>query len=426
MAVNISTVSKVYFDRFNHREPELTIPVPSNLELIVVIPCHNEPDLIRSLQSLKGATVPCNVSVEVITVINHGVNASEDLVKQNEQTLLLADEFAIINNSDSISFQTIKVFDMPPKKAGVGLARKIGMDEALNRFSNIERDGLIVCFDADSLCESTYFEEIISHFIKYPKTPGCSIHFEHPLEGNEHTKEEYNAIILYELHLRYYKNAQQFSGLPFVFHTIGSSMVVRASSYAKQGGMNKRKAGEDFYFLNKIIQLGNFTELNSTKVIPSPRISDRVPFGTGKAVGEIVTDNQQGLETYNFQIFKELKKFVNEVLENSKNVKPSKLHRLINGFIYVEEMEVKVGEIVKNSTSNASFITRFFKVFDAFWVLKYVHFARDNFHKQVSVLKASNDLLLEMEVISNPLKTEQEALEKFRVLDKNRQVNNSI
>jgi len=422
MAKEMRSVAAVYFDRFNHRELELNSPVPSNLELIVVIPSHNEPDLLGSLQSLKDAFVPNGFSVEVITVINHGVNTDSDIVKQNETTTIQANQFSLENNSESITFKSIEVFDMPPKKAGVGLARKIGMDEALNRFSKINKAGIIVCFDADSLCEVNYFEAIIAHFKKHPKTPGCSIHFEHPLEGNNHTIEEYNAIILYELHLRYYKNAQQYTGLPFVFHTIGSSMAVRASAYAKQGGMNKRKAGEDFYFLNKIIQLGNFTELNATTVIPSPRISDRVPFGTGKAVGEIVSTDVGSLETYNFRIFVELKAFVSDVLIKNKKFNTSKLSSLINQFINVRELDVKIAEIANNANSEEAFITRFFKVFDAFWIMKYVHFARDNFHKQVPVLAASNELLLELGVINQPLKTELEALIKFRILDKNRVV----
>lgn len=422
MAKDIRSIAAVYFDRFNHREPDLLGLVPSDLELIVVIPCHNEPDLPGSLQSLKDAFVPMDVSVEVITVVNHGVNIGGSIVKQNEITVVQANQFSLDNNSESITFRTIEVLDMPPKKAGVGLARKIGMDEALNRFSKINKDGVIVCFDADSSCESNYFEAILSHFKKHPKTPGCSIHFEHPLEGNSYTVEEYNAIILYELHLRYYKNAQQYTGLPFVFHTIGSSMAVRASVYAKQGGMNKRKAGEDFYFLNKIIQLGNFTELNATTVIPSPRVSDRVPFGTGKAVGEIVSTEQATLETYNFRIFMELKAFVGEVYKGNKYLNTRNLSTLINVFINPEDLDVKIAEIAKNSNSEEAFIIRFFKVFDAFWIMKYVHFARDNFHEQVTVLAASNELLLELGVISQPLKTELDALIKFRILDKNRAV----
>ena len=40
--------------------------------------------------------------------------------------------------------------DMPLKHAGVGLARKWGMDEAVARFAHIQRpEGLIITLDAD-------------------------------------------------------------------------------------------------------------------------------------------------------------------------------------------------------------------------------------------------------------------------------------
>ncbi len=70
--------------------------------------------------------------------------------------------------------------------------------------------------------------------------------------------------------------------------------------------MNKRKAGEDFYFIQKIIELGNYTELNTTGVIPSPRISNRVPFGTGKAIGDWVKQGSEEYFTYHPQTFRDL------------------------------------------------------------------------------------------------------------------------
>ena len=38
-------------------------------------------------------------------------------------------------------------------------------------------------------------------------------------------------------------------------------MAVRADAYLRQGGMNRRKAGEDFYFLNKFMVLGGYGEM---------------------------------------------------------------------------------------------------------------------------------------------------------------------
>ena len=75
----------------------------------------------------------------------------------------------------------------------------------------------------------------------------------------------------------------------------------------RQGGMNKRQAGEDFYFLHKIIPLGHFGEINTTRVIPSPRPSDRVPFGTGRAVRDYLATHK--FETYPLEAFRDLKQF---------------------------------------------------------------------------------------------------------------------
>ncbi|MEZ4848575.1 MAG: hypothetical protein R3B93_08135 [Bacteroidia bacterium] len=71
------------------------------------------------------------------------------------------------------------------------------------------------------------------------------------------------------------------------FHCVGSSMAVRSIAYQKRGGMNRRKAGEDFYFLQKFIAEGTLAELSTTKVIPSPRASEKVPFGTGRAIKKL-------------------------------------------------------------------------------------------------------------------------------------------
>ena len=93
-------------------------------------------------------------------------------------------------------------------------------------------------------------------------------------------------IQLYEDYLHYYKKALDYAGFPDSIYTIGSAFAVRADAYVKQGGMNRRQAGEDFYFLNKLTKLGKITEINDAYVYPSARVSDRVPFGTGAAMNK--------------------------------------------------------------------------------------------------------------------------------------------
>ena len=171
---------------------------------------------------------------------------------------------------------------------GVGLARKTGMDEAVRRFNSIDNpDGVILNLDADCLVEKNYFVSVCNELLKKKDRTACSIYFEHPLSGNDFPENIYKYITLYELHLRYYFQGLAYSGFPYVFHTVGSAIAVKALPYIKAGGMNRRQAGEDFYFIQKLVPAGGYFNLNSTTVYPSPRASSRVPFGTGASIGKL-------------------------------------------------------------------------------------------------------------------------------------------
>src|SRR4030095_9895180 len=122
-----------------------------------------------------------------------------------------------------------------------------GMDEALRRFDEVGwAEGIIAGYDADCRCETNYLTALERHFQKNSQSPGCSIYFEHPLSGPL-SPAVYEGAAAYELHLRYFVQALRYAGFPHAHHTLGSCMAVRACTYCKQGGMNKRKAGEDFY-----------------------------------------------------------------------------------------------------------------------------------------------------------------------------------
>lgn len=252
-----------------HNKPSL------NLGIIIVIPCYDEDFLLLTLMSLKKCELP-DCDTEVIVVINHAVTEKKAVIDRNNATYDQALIWAKNNSKTRLKFHLIYEDKLSKKHAGVGLARKIGMDEACFRLEKIKnKKGIIVGFDADSRCQRNYLVAIENHFRAHPKTPAASIHFEHPVMGIDHENSVYDAIVLYELHLRYYVHAQIFTGFPLAVQTIGSSMAVRSDAYQKQGGMNKRKAGEDFYFLHKFTPLGGYSEIKTTTVIPSPRISHR-------------------------------------------------------------------------------------------------------------------------------------------------------
>jgi len=390
-----------YLKKYGFCSPQLKAPINHDVNLIVVIPCFNEPDLISSLNTLLDCVKP-NCNVEVITVINASERSSIEVKEQNIITLNQVKAWADLNNTDALKFHFIINNDLPKKHAGVGLARKIGMDEAVARFHSINKDGVIVCFDADSKCDKNYLVEIEKHFNKNPKTPGCSIHYEHPIEGDEFELSIYEGIINYELFLRYYNQALIFCGLSYAFQTVGSSMAVKSSAYQKQGGMNKRKAGEDFYFIHKIIALGGFTNLTSTKVIPSPRVSDRVPFGTGRAIGEWIDENRDDYKTYDFRIWKIIKLFV-AIIPQLETQNTNELdffnepeNQVFIDFLNENNFVEGLNEIRKNSTNTKGFVKRFFVWFNAFRLLKAVHYLRDHQYQNQSIFNEAKVLAKEL------------------------------
>lgn len=399
-------------------------PPHPDLNLVVVIPAYREDELLTSLESLANCDAPSG-AVEIIVVLNDSEEDTKKIKKENQTMYQQACDWGLTHSSGLRKFHVLYHTNLPAKHAGVGLARKIGLDEAVYRLIQAGNPkGILSCYDADSDCDKNYLTELENHFLNQPKLQGCSIYFEHPIKGNDFDENIYEAIIAYELHLRYYIHAQRYAGFPYAFQTIGSSMAIRADAYQQQGGMNRRKAGEDFYFLHKFIPLGQFDELRTTRVIPSPRISERVPFGTGRAVGTLV-QSEEALTTYAPQSFEDLQALF-KVASKFFKIKPLALKALIAGFseavrefLVLINFSEKLTEIRSNTTNLKSFEQRFFRWFNAFMVMKYLHFCRDNFYDNHPVADAARWLLKEYH--QQPVTKRHNSvnlLNRFRELDK--------
>lgn len=412
----MTTLSKVhidnYFKRFATREALITEAIDSSCEMIIVIPCHNEPDLIGTLESL----MHCNQAisaVEVIIVINEkSGNSNQGLHEQNLKTISDFNQWKSIHTNNHINFHLIEALNMSAKHAGVGLARKIGMDEALRRFDSLGVDGTIICLDADCHVSGNYLVAIEKEFTQLSAGLG-EVHFEHQFEL-EHNTNLRLGIINYELFLHYYVEGLKKAGFPNAIQTIGSCMLVRASTYAKHGGMNKRKAGEDFYFLHKIIPHEEFIEVKEATVYPSCRTSDRVPFGTGKAQQDWLDQNTHDYWTYDSRVFYELKSlldhFENFYTHDIKTV-IQKLPEVPKDFIRHHNYQEKISLIKSNCKSLEQFKKQFFIWFDGFLCMKFVHFVRDNYYPNRLINDSVNTLLglneSKIETLLNRLRRKQ-------------------
>jgi len=409
-----------YFKRYGYDYSSISVDPNPETKIIITIPVFNEPHITLVLNSInKCDRSTCNV--EVIALINSGYKNNELTQEQNKKTYQECLSWIDSNKSEGIDFHFMLLDKLPEKHAGVGMARKIAMDEALRRFQEINTDGAIVCLDADCTVDVNYLQCLEKEFLNTDGKAGV-VQYNHKLDGVNN--ELLDGIIQYELGLRYYSQGLKFAHYPYHWHTIGSCMIVRASTYALAGGMNKRKAGEDFYFLHKLMPLGDFKVINNTCVYPSGRTSDRVPFGTGKAMLAWIDEGKSQLTTYNFQSFEDLKRLI-ECMNAWYGIKSKKeygqllttMPDTIVQFLEENDFYNQSMEIQKETASEEAFSKRFFNWLNGFKVLKFIHYCRDQHYPNATVNTTCKNLL-DTQNVKYPDNCEtEELLQIFRRLD---------
>lgn len=409
-----------YISRYNAHPQLCHAPVPDDLRICVILPCINEPDVITSLESLYACTPPSG-SVEVIVLINASDASPAHVLVQNEQTFRAVKQWRSARSDTWIHTHVALVHGLARKHAGAGWARKLAMDESLRRFAAASNPlGVIASFDADAVCSTNYFTELERLFAD-EEISGCSIYFEHRLDRADYSPQHISAIQHYELHLRYLTQAMRWANAPYAFHTVGSSMAVRVRDYIKIGGMNRRTAGEDFYFLHKIIPRGRFTDLCSATVYPSSRVSDRVPFGTGAAMRLAAEAGSADYMTYRFSSFngiKQLFAIIDALYACDDTSAACRLYLDADMCRYLAENGIaeEVKHIKANCASAGSFRIRFVEWFNAFRLIKYLNWMHDGKNERSGVVGECAQLL---DALNIPVgNTICEMLEIYRRLDR--------
>lgn len=268
---------------------------------VVVIPSLAEGDgLFATLRSLEANPPQWQDRFLVLVVINHGEQASCGEKSQNMQDLARLIDWPA---KSTLSLGWVDAAspdrELPVKQAGVGFARKLGMDLALPCL-DWQKDPLLVCLDADTLVEPNYLQEIVAHFQR-SQAGATVLPFRHQ-QADDAVQQA--AIDRYELFMRSYVYGLRLAGSPYAFNSVGSTIACRAQAYVRCGGMNSRKAGEDFYFLQKLAKTDGVDLMTGTMVFPEPRVSTRVPFGTGRSMGRLLEGDTQGVRFYPVAVFR--------------------------------------------------------------------------------------------------------------------------
>lgn len=392
-----------YLDVYAEKGPwTLTANALDGIDHAVVIPALAEyPHLLETLHSLSLNSPDELKKTLVVCVVNNRAFpfAEAEDIANNRQTLSLLDSLikgANVEMSDEIHHQWFRhIVHSPmrlayvdasstglelPEKAGVGLARKIGMDLSLSVMTGKKDEAnLLFSLDADTLVETNYLLQARRHFSRRNQLAAV-VPFAHRKSKDGAVQD---AIATYEAYLRYYVVGLRHARSPYAFHTIGSTIVSTARAYAMVRGMPKRLAGEDFYFLNKLAKLHPIGLIEGTAVYPSPRHSSRTPFGTGKKVGQLVAEADEDYLFYHPEIFTIIRNWFIliernphqeglEILRKAEDIDPA-LQMYLNEIGFVQTWD----KLKKNFPLKTNLLKQFHAWFDGLATLRLVHYLTD-------------------------------------------------
>jgi hypothetical protein len=398
-------------------------------QYIIVVPAIAEsdtlPKLIKSLE--KNDKLELHNTLLLI-VVNNCVSSSEEVKNDNQKTLSYLRKIKFKVNISFIDACSAEK-EMDDKNGGVGLARKIGMDLALSKFDYLSiNKNIILCTDADCIVDSDYVSEISQEFNRN-NLEAAVVNFTHDISGrNDETK----AIICYEIFLRYYVLGLKFAKSDYAFHTIGSTMLCTPEAYCKVEGMNKRKAAEDFYFLEKLAKIYPIGELKSAYVYPSKRGSWRVPFGTGRSVDRYLSNSRDEYLLYDPKSFIILKTWLevfydksssqpelvsgsstsintkeeipkqvrNDIIINQSSLlKIAKnIHPALSDFLTQQDFENFISKVLLKNKNPIEIEKQKHFWFDAFRTLKLIHYLRDETYPNINMFDAIDELLKFMNI----------------------------
>ncbi|PKL82232.1 MAG: hypothetical protein CVV24_11210 [Ignavibacteriae bacterium HGW-Ignavibacteriae-3] len=378
---------------------------------IVVIPAIEEyKNISRLLESFLQNDIRCFNDTLVLFVVNNLRSSNAAVKEDNLKSLQMIRQIIagkaetdlernILNTGLNVGLADASSsgLEMPEKDGGVGLARKIGMDLALRQFDfSNNRTKILICLDADCTIGKNYLSSIVRAF-EVPGTNAAYVQYEHRLPESEIHRR---AIISYEIFLRYYVLELKYADSPFAFPTIGSTMICDYESYIRIGGMNKKKAAEDFYFLEKLAKITEIKKIDSAKVYPSSRGSWRVPFGTGQRVNRFTAGTHEEYVLYDPESFNILKQWLNvfnsdkilsadEYLREAESISP-----VLHKFLLQNSFQENWDKIAGNSKSERQIEKQKRIWFDGFRTLKLIHFLRDNGYPLINMFDALDKALI--------------------------------
>jgi hypothetical protein len=403
-----------------------------NISQVVVIPAYAEREMLFYTLASIAKKQPSSLDYSfILCVINNKSNTNPEAINNNLQTIKYLE--ALVKKKSLRKFNTdqeiypllldlsdakLKLgyidassrgYEIPQNLGGVGMARKIGMDMALRLLKKSSASpNLILSLDADTLVQNNYLSAINNYFT--PRVKTAIVAYEHQLPLNY---VQQAAICCYEIFLRYWVLGLRYAKSPWAFHSIGSTIVISTEAYLDVRGMNKREAGEDFYFLGKLAKVDKIGYIKETCVYPSARSSARVPFGTGKRIQRFLAGvHKEEYFLYDPRIFViladwlQLMKNQFSVGEEEILIKTELIHPMLKSFLNRCDFAAVWSKICRNAKNEKTFIRQFNDWFDGFKTLKLINYFTKEAYPQINMFEALEQILSMLEMPGLKLNTE--------------------
>ena len=349
-----------------------SLPKKNKYDFVISIPSYCEFDyLFKTLDTINNQDQALLDRTIVSVVVNNSSVSNKNVIADNHATYK-----RLINSSYNFEFVVIDAYSkekaIDSKKAGVGIARKISIDILL-KYMNLET---IICFlDADTQIPSNYLYQINKSQSDY-NWKSAVVDFNH-LDDEIKTKE---LIYEYELFLKSTANELEKTGSPYCFVPLGCTMLCRLDGYIAAGGMNVRKAAEDFYFLQELQKNDNIHYIDNIQVRPSSRYINRSYLGTSKRMFDVLNND---LDINNLYFSKDkyqvLEKFLKTILQSqsiSTKLILSEVKK-INDRLYIFLLDHKFESVwpsITSSKNQKQFESQFHKWFDFLKTIKLLKF----------------------------------------------------
>ena len=247
-------------------------PLKNKYDTLITIPCYNEYDYIfKTLDSVNKQNHHGLKKTLVSIVINNSTDDDILIIENNRSTYE-----KLLNAQYDFDFVIIDAFSggkaIETKFSGAGMARKISVDAML---SYLNEDSLVCFIDADTILSDKYLTSIKSYYSKN-KCQAFTVNFAH-----QHDEPKTKVLITeYENYLKDTAANIRSCGSPYGYVSLGSTMVCTYLAYISVGGMNRKIASEDFYFLQELEKYCGVKQINDILVHPSSRYASRLYLGT--------------------------------------------------------------------------------------------------------------------------------------------------